>query len=939
MVVSVSMSVDVDWAASPHSSARPSLSTFSSVTSSPLPSPIHGAVDARSVAPHSHNPPAPVPSLAATAAMSAARERDISHVEENKVRVVQESMLQCQQLTDTMLGILEQFDRKLKALEVSMQPLHRGTVQLINAHKSRQHPHRHTRQTQQRRSCTAAPMGRSRRGRALTPWSLSVRRCGCPLCCHVGLCCFVLHCVCSDIESTLSETDKVIAYVAVATELDDDSSGVVLSSASTMPLSPSAASSSPLNPLSSRHLSLDPSSFLSWLAEVSTALDFFSRHSDYRNSALYVKKLRELQRRALVECANEYERLMTQHCRPVDPSRLQWPLSPDLDLMPHAATQPLVAIAQQMSACGLLSFVGVMVRERSATLRASIKRAIKDEQLNPLRDSEEHKPATDARSQQAGQQQQAAAEVKQDREAEVSRSSTSSSSLHRSQPVSAAAVVKSPATPQHASLAAVSAASHFAGSTLNLHGKASHMSAKEKEKLDERRRHELYRSNTHVIIYHIRLLLGLMGPERELLRRLLSHTTLAEDNNRTEFQRVFADICREAIAYLVRKEDDKLKSWSKVELKAENRLLALIDITQYMHSALPAFYALLQQTPSFAPLADFHQLLLAQLRRQLAEYGQYVTQYEDADKGLAVSGKKRKKDGAVHVLTTEVLMLCRRLADYRNALDSMNRQQVLELADSTPAAREKAERERQQRDRKDKDEAAEFERKRAKGKVSYSQVEAERARERDRERRQTRDQLTASTSNSVYAAIVWQVLQWLEAKLEQQARHLHSRHATLAAIFLVNNLHYIASFISRHAQLPALAHYFALATKHSTADYRAASFDKLLAALPSAAEADTLASSLAAEANSSDRSRKAIKAVFANFNAAFDEQCNTQRSFSVSDAELRHSLRQSSVQLVVPRYRTVFDKLSALSFTTKPTKYCRFTPAVVEQMLHTFFDE
>ena len=285
-------------------------------------------------------------------------------------------------------------------------------------------------------------------------------------------------------------------------------------------------------------------------------------------------------------------------------------------------------------------------------------------------------------------------------------------------------------------------------------------------------------------------------------------------------------------------------------------------------------------------------------------------------------------------------MLCRRLADYRNALDSLNRQQVLDGADSnTPAAREKAERERQQRDRRDREEAAEFERKRAKGKVSAGAAEAARAHERDRERRQARDQLSVSTAGSVYAGIEWQLLQWLEVKLEAQARALHSRHATLAAIFQVNNLHYTATFVSRHAQLPALAHYFALATKHATADYRAASFDKLLAALPTAAEAEALAQSLAAEGNSSDRSRKAIKAVFANFNAAFDEQCNTQRAFSVSDPELRQQLRHSNVQLVLPRYRPVFDRLSALPFTTKHTKYCRFTPPVVEQMLHTFFDE
>ena len=126
------MSVEVDWASSPLSSARPSLSPTSSAASSPLPSPAHAGLDARSS-------PAVVASstvLSSTAVLSAAREREMLLLEESKVRSVQESMVACQQLTDGMLAILEQFDRKLRALDASMQPMHRGTTQLISAHNS-----------------------------------------------------------------------------------------------------------------------------------------------------------------------------------------------------------------------------------------------------------------------------------------------------------------------------------------------------------------------------------------------------------------------------------------------------------------------------------------------------------------------------------------------------------------------------------------------------------------------------------------------------------------------------------------------------------------------------------------------------------------------------------------------------------------------------------
>ena len=137
------MSAEVMWAGSPLSSTRPSLST-SSGTFSPLPSPRLGGVDAASASASStasaSAPSAPSDAstgLDSTAALSAARERDVLLAEEAKVRSVQSSMAACQQLTDSMLHILEQFDRKLKALEASMQPLHKGTQQLINAHKSR----------------------------------------------------------------------------------------------------------------------------------------------------------------------------------------------------------------------------------------------------------------------------------------------------------------------------------------------------------------------------------------------------------------------------------------------------------------------------------------------------------------------------------------------------------------------------------------------------------------------------------------------------------------------------------------------------------------------------------------------------------------------------------------------------------------------------------
>ncbi len=90
------------------------------------------------------------------------------------------------------------------------------------------------------------------------------------------------------------------------------------------------------------------------------------------------------------ELEKAFDSLITQHSRPLEVARLHWPLPEGLELMASSIVAQLSAIAGGMSACGVTApFIASLVRERSACLRATVKKAIKDEGLNPLRDAEE----------------------------------------------------------------------------------------------------------------------------------------------------------------------------------------------------------------------------------------------------------------------------------------------------------------------------------------------------------------------------------------------------------------------------------------------------------------------------------------------------------------------------------------------------------------------
>lgn len=87
-----------------------------------------------------------------------------------------------------------------------------------------------------------------------------------------------------------------------------------------------------------------------------------------------------------------------------------------------------------------------------------------------------------------------------------------------------------------------------------------------------------------------------------------------------------------------------------------------------------------------------------------------------------------------------------------------------------------------------------------------------------------------------------------------------------------------------------------------------------------------------------DKDRNAIKEKFAGFNKEMEDISKLQRGYSIPDVELRESLKRDNKEYVLPKYNAFYDRYSNVPFTKNPEKYVKYTPDKVASMIDRFFD-
>jgi len=85
--------------------------------------------------------------------------------------------------------------------------------------------------------------------------------------------------------------------------------------------------------------------------------------------------------------------------------------------------------------------------------------------------------------------------------------------------------------------------------------------------------------------------------------------------------------------------------------------------------------------------------------------------------------------------------------------------------------------------------------------------------------------------------------------------------------------------------------------------------------------------------------KKEIKKRFQGFNDCFTEISKAQKSWSIPDPALRSQLRNDNAEYVVGTYKEFVRIFSTVPFTTKINHYMPYAVSVLENMIHTFFDE
>lgn len=276
------------------------------------------------------------------------------------------------------------------------------------------------------------------------------------------------------------------------------------------------------------------------------------------------------------------------------------------------------------------------------------------------------------------------------------------------------------------------------------------------------------------------------------------------------------------------------------------------------------------------------------------------------------------KDGTIYTLTVETLNFVKRLYEYRKVVEA------------TPSLIEK----HHQGLQADKERAA----------AAAAAAASE-------------DDHAPNTSSapaedpSPLTRLVSFLLSGLETNMDLKSKSY--KLPTLSAIFLLNNFHYAARFFRKNESIflapgqragnlsQTVERYDRLV--HTTMkQYRTVSWERIVGqALEASDVHDLYRAYMTAAVGSSHHkaAKKAIKAKFEFFNTHFDELYHTQRYYAIPDSDLRSTLRNDNVELIVGGYKNLYETFKDVHFSSSPAKYMKYTANTVESMINKFFDE
>ncbi|WIA09825.1 hypothetical protein OEZ85_009200 [Tetradesmus obliquus] len=323
--------------------------------------------------------------------------------------------------------------------------------------------------------------------------------------------------------------------------------------------------------------------------------------------------------------------------------------------------------------------------------------------------------------------------------------------------------------------------------------------------------------------------------------------------------------------------------------KAPEKVFSLLDMHRHLAASLPALQAMLAASSSMVPLLGQLQALLAAAAAAaaglFAEYAESVAR--DGAKVLPM-------DGTVHPLTAQVLSYLKRLLGYENAAQvmygDMQEREDNYIGDvSGWAAAAAAGDEAQQQPGS------------SGGGADGSSSPARRA----------------------LAAGIARLLMQLQDNLEAKSRAY--KNEAIAALFMMNNVHYVQWSVEGSAALGLLGGEWLERHKDAVEDWGARYHE--LTWLP-------IINMLKAEPPSDvSRLKLVLKETFAAFNAAIERIYTHQSGWTIPDAMLRGAVKRVIKDDLLGTYQAFMRRYADVQFTAHPAKYIKYAASDVASII------
>ncbi|KAI9197159.1 Cullin repeat-like-containing domain protein [Polychytrium aggregatum] len=201
----------------------------------------------------------------------------------------------------------------------------------------------------------------------------------------------------------------------------------------------------------------------------------------------------------------------------------------------------------------------------------------------------------------------------------------------------------------------------------------------------------------------------------------------------------------------------------------------------------------------------------------------------------------------------------------------------------------------------------------------------------------TIDSLLEEALSKSFVDYAVEIFEALAQSLETRSKGYKQKGGALAAIFLLNNYHYIAKNL-KNSKLSEVVGPDVEAKFEKLVSLKKDAYRDSWKACIECLMDNIVIQGGQIQKNLSKSQRETIKEKFKGFNTELEEAYKTQKFYAVPDLELRAQLIKDIKAVILPFYGRFLEKYEHSEFSKNPDKYIKYDKFQLEQLIDKFFD-